>query len=338
MKIFLDVDNTILEHTNFYSEKTEGRIHKIFNTDPTSNEEAIRRMYEGSVCSDVDNLKKLLKRDDFYILTKTSNDTYEKYKRIRMAQLFNISVDELLSMKDKDGKPKYITVNQEATKADYLMECFAIDSIKDFILVDDYSQNIIEWEEEGGIGIKFHNEYNSCSHPNGGLVISNFKIFTYFSNKKDFTNIVIDSTLRDIFNIYYPNANYIDFFEIIKNDIIKRFSIEEGIYENTKNSFTDFLTEYYSFVEKHNFDEIMNIMEKQFSKDKRNIIIHPFAFSDKAKKYFQSLGDTIFIAYSKSSKDKRIRDLFISTPSQTYSNFVSNAIHKSLKTIQYLEK
>ncbi len=338
MKVFLDVDNTILEHTHFYSEKTEGRIHKIFNTDPNANEYAIQRMYEESVCSDVENLKTLVARDDFYILTKTSNSTYEKHKRVRMASLLEISVEELLSLKDKAGNPKYITVDGESAKSDFLMNLFKIDSIDNWILVDDYSQNIIEWEADGGIGIKFHNEYNSCSHPNGGLVITSFKIFTYFCNERDFHNIVIDSKLKNVFVKYYSDANVIDFFDIIKEDIVKRFKIDENIYENTKNSFTSFLSEYYPFVEKYNFSDIMNAFDEKYDKSKKNIIVHPFNFSTNVAKYFENIDDTIFIGFSKSDMDKRQRDLFVSASSNTYSDFTNTTIHNAMMTIKMLEK
>ena len=41
MKYFIDVDNTILEHSGFYSIETEGRIHSSIGKFPSENENAI---------------------------------------------------------------------------------------------------------------------------------------------------------------------------------------------------------------------------------------------------------------------------------------------------------
>lgn len=43
MKIFIDVDNTVLEHTSSYNARTESRVHKTMGQNPTFNEDAIKK-------------------------------------------------------------------------------------------------------------------------------------------------------------------------------------------------------------------------------------------------------------------------------------------------------
>ena len=59
MKLFIDVDNTIIEHYGFYSITTESRVHKSIGKFPMQNMEAIKYMYKTSVCRDPERIKKL---------------------------------------------------------------------------------------------------------------------------------------------------------------------------------------------------------------------------------------------------------------------------------------
>ncbi|MFV0425255.1 MAG: hypothetical protein ACK5K7_06850 [Bacilli bacterium] len=335
MKLFIDVDNTILEHTTFYNSKTEGRLHKIFGVDPISNESAIMRMYESSVCSDVESLKEIFKLDNVYILTKTANQIYEKYKRERLAKLFNISVEELLNLKDKDGRPKYITVSIGVKKSTHLIELFNLNSIHDCILVDDYSSNIIEWEDDGGIGIKFNNQYNTVFHPKGGIVISNFKLFTLLTSNEVLKNIVIEPKLAYYFKSAIINHNTINYLDFIKEFVLDKFEVEKNITENTRNDFTSFLNKCYLFIQENNFDLLKNYMKENKSTKELNLIINPFEYSNRFSTIVKS-EEILTIAFSRNQEESRFRDLYISVPTELYYENTHETIETSVAIIQKL--
>lgn len=337
MKLFIDVDNTILEHTTFYNSKTEGRLHKIFGIDPESNESAIMRMYESSVCSDVENLKKLFSLDNVYILTKTANEIYEKYKRQRLAKLFNITVEELLALTDNNGHPKYVTVDLEVKKSTHLMNEFNLDSIHDCILIDDYSSNIIEWEDDGGIGIKFNNQYNTVFHPKGGIVISNFKLFSFLNNGDAVNNIIIEPKIAHYFKSEIKNYNSINYLDFIKEFVLTKFEVHKNITENTRNDFSNFLNSCYSFMQENNFELLRQYMINKRSDDKLNIIINPFEYSSK----FNDVVDdekVLSIAYSKNEDESRFRDIYISVPTELYYENTYEIIENSIELIKKFSK
>ncbi len=333
MKIFIDVDNTILEHTTFYNSKTEGRLHKIFNLDPEAHETSIKRMYEGSVCSDVENFKNIFYLDNVYILTKTSNAIYEKHKRARLAKLLGIEVEELLDFRDQNNRPKYITVDAHTPKSEFLMNLFEIDNISDCILVDDYSQNIIQWEEDGGIGIKFNNQYNTNYHPCGGITVSNFKLFTYMIEGNTFNNLIIEPKIAYYFKRSYPDANYIDYLVFIKNFVKDTFKLETHLKENTKSPYTDFMSNCYNFIELYNSDILKDYYNSQFLASKLTIIINPFEYTHVFENLFNG-NNTLTIAYSTSEEDTRLRDITISIPTELYEENSYETIVKSMKLIE----
>ncbi len=333
MKIFIDVDNTILEHTTFYNSKTEGRLHKIFGIDPVSNETAIMRMYESSVCSDIESLKKIFKLDNVYILTKTANEIYEKYKRVRLAKLFNITVEELLDLKDSRGLPKYITVDLEVKKSTHLMNLFNIDSIHDCILIDDYSRNIIEWEDDGGIGIKFNNQYNTVFHPKGGLVISNFKLFTYLINGGRLNNMIVEPRISHYLKLCSAGYNVINYLDFTKHFVLERFEVNKNITENTRNDFSQFLNSCYSFIQEHNFKLLEDYMLENKSDEEFNLIINPFDYSSAFSKICKD-GNVLTVAYSKNKDESRFRDVYISVPTELYDENSYETIKNSLNLIK----
>ncbi len=333
MKIFIDVDNTILEHTTFYNSKTEGRLHKIFNLDPITHETAIQRMYEGSVCSDVKNLKTLFYLDNVYILTKTSNDIYEKYKRIRLAKLLEISVEEMLSITDKEGRPKYVTVDGHIPKSQFLKNLFNLESIEDCILIDDYSQNIIEWEEDGGIGIKFNNQYNTSYHPCGGLIVSNFKLFIYMIEGNTFDNLIIEPRIAYYFKKTYPNANIVDYLEFMKHFIKDSFKLDKLLKENTKSPFSDFMANCYNFMELYSLDILKEHFCKCYQPNMLNIVVNPFDYTPKFKTIIDEK-NVLTIGYSKHENDTRMRDIIISIPSEIYTENSYDIIVKCMNIIE----
>ncbi|MGL4382636.1 MAG: hypothetical protein ACRCTA_02855, partial [Bacilli bacterium] len=95
MKLFIDVDNTILEHSNFYSIETESRVHSTIGSYPQENSIGIETMYETAICRNPDIVRALFALDNVYILTKYQTIEYELHKQKKVAQLLNISVKQL---------------------------------------------------------------------------------------------------------------------------------------------------------------------------------------------------------------------------------------------------
>lgn len=253
MKIFIDVDNTIIEHSGFYSYETESRIHRSIGKYPEDNQAAISTMYQTSICHDPEIFRRLMAHDDVYILTKYPHPEYEFHKQTRVAEILGISREELLNLKDSNGNQKYIYVKQDGSKVEDVKEIFKVDEITDFILIDDYSENLIEWEQVGGIAIKYYNEYNSPNHPTNGLSISNFKIFEYFLDDKEISCLLLNGTNRYKLNMVdelltknITNKKKIDNIKMIKENLESHLKVDK-FPENHKYSYLDFLLEYYNF-------------------------------------------------------------------------------------------
>ncbi len=275
MKIFIDVDNTIIEHYGFYSYETESRIHRSIGRYPLDNVHAIKTMYETSICNDPEVFRKLMENDNVYILTKFPHEEYEYHKQVRIAEILGITREELLSLKDQDGNQKYICLRQEESKVEEVKQIFKIDSIKDFILIDDYSENLIEWEYHGGIAIKYYNEYNSPSHPTNGLSISNFKIFEYLLEDKDISCILLTGTnkyklslVEELLTDHIENKMKIDNISLIKKDLETHLKVD-NFPENHKYRYLNFLREYYNF---------RNHVDKCYWNNKLTSVIDPSKF------------------------------------------------------------
>ncbi len=253
MKIFIDVDNTIIEHSGFYSYETEGRIHRSIGKYPYDNQEAIKSMYETSICHDPELFRRLMKNDNVYILTKYPHPQYEYYKQIRIAEILGLEQEELLNLSDSDGNTKYICVPDHDSKVRMVKDIFKLDSIEECILIDDYSQNLIEWEENGGISLKYYNEYNSPYHPTNGLAISNFKIFEYYLQLSEINTVYLVGSSRYKLNLvtehlsgHITNKQVIDQVKMVRNDLESHLKIE-NFPENHKYSYFNFLLEYFNF-------------------------------------------------------------------------------------------
>lgn len=292
MKIFIDVDNTILEHSGFYSSKTEGRIHSSIGKYPLENKKAIETMYESSVCRDPYIIRELLKLDNVYILTKYSVLEYEEHKRNRLAEILQISVEELMNLKDKNNYNKYICLNLEKSKVDCVKEIFDIDEINNYILVDDYSHNIIEWENAGGVGIKYYNEFNNPNHPTSGLSISSFKFFEYFLKGSNVSNLLLSSDNKYQIELFINSFKKtkdvlkINILYEVYNEIVEKLSINK-FENNNKYDYFNFIIEYYYF--RHNIDNTYwrNYFKKLINLDIFNVIIADFDIDFKMYNIFE---------------------------------------------------
>lgn len=256
MRIFLDIDNTIIEHSGFYTISTENRIHKSIGRFPNENETAITSMYDSSVCSDPVAVKNLFFSEGVYILTKYPHIDFEKHKKKRIAGILGISVEELTNLKDENGVAKYIALNMEDNKSDTIKEMFKIKDISDCILVDDYSANIIEWEQAGGIGFKYYNEYNNSRHPMNGITISNFKLLHNLVNQNKKTRLFLVGNnkyklklLEQQFECSQCDVQIIQIINYIIKDLQEKIGFED-FSDNHKYSYIDFIVDYYNFVDR----------------------------------------------------------------------------------------
>lgn len=282
MRIFLDIDNTIIEHSGFYTINTENRIHKSIGRFPNENETAITSMYDSSVCSDPVAVKNLFFSDGVYILTKYPHIDFEKHKQKRIAGILGITVEELRNMKDKDGVVKYIALDIDDDKSETIKKIFNINDISDCILVDDYSNNIIEWEQAGGIGFKYFNEYNSSHHPMNGITISSFKLLHRLVSDVKKTRLFLVGNnkyklklLEQQFESSKCDVQIIQIINYIIKDLQEKIGFED-FSDNHKYSYIDFLVDYYNFVDRADSAYWSKVVRKDINNSKSTIFSSVF--------------------------------------------------------------
>lgn len=229
MKLFIDVDNTILEHSHFYSKSTEGRTHKAIADNIEFNKEAIKFMYDSSIVPYPKSIKNLWSENDVYILTKYPSLEFDKFKQKKLSDVLGITVEDLNLATDNEGNKKYINVPMKDSKVEHIKKTFAVQDVSGYVLIDDYSENIVEWEEQGGIGIKFYNEYNSPLHPNIGLAVSDFKIFDMFFAKKKAKKIFLK--YQKSFSLEHEVNELFD-----SKDIKEKIDIDYEIFKECLNN------------------------------------------------------------------------------------------------------
>lgn len=97
------------------------------------------------------------------------NDSFNKIKKIIQTNKFNISIlTHITSLEEGKEKVKFIRkyikdiniilVPKQISKTDIV-------KTKNSILIDDYPNNLKEWEEKGGYGIKFDLDKNGKGFP-----------------------------------------------------------------------------------------------------------------------------------------------------------------------------
>lgn len=328
MKMFIDVDNTILEHSGFYSIETESRIHSSIGKFPKENENAIEIMYKSAICRNPDIVKELLKMDNVYILTKYPAIEYEIHKQKRVAAILDMSHEELMNLEDSNGIKKYMFLDVKASKVEVVKQIFNLDNLDDCVLLDDYSSNLIEWENNGGIAIKYYNEYNSANHPLKGLSISNFKIFSHYIKQVHVDNLMIacdDSYKLNLFtktlgkNIPVTN---VDILLEVYNDLIKKLDLKK-VNINSKYNLRNFIIEYYNFY--NNIDPMYwskLIKEKiDIEQNPLSLICASFDSDVRGLKIFEHDNTlAIKILESGNAKTTNIFDIYITLDKNTFLN------------------
>lgn len=341
MKLFIDVDNTILEHSGFYSIETESRIHSSIGKFPKENEDAIEIMYRSAICRNPDIIKELLKMDNVYILTKYPAIEYERHKQKRVASILGMSHDELMALEDNHGNKKYIFLDVNASKVEVVKDIFKIDNLKECVLIDDYSYNLIEWENNGGIGIKYYNEYNSASHPLQGISISNFKLFDHYIKQSGVNSLVIacnDSyKLNQFSNIVAENklATKVDILYEVHNDLMKKLGIEK-VNINSKYNLRNFMIEYYNFQKNIDNNYWSNIIETCLEKEKNELSIICASFDTDMKnlKVFEK-NETLAIKILEPDNNKttNIFDIYITLDKNTFLSDLRVSFETLTKTL-----
>lgn len=119
---------------------------------------------------------------DFIYKTEQINNSIDCIKKIIKSDLFNVSIlTHINSLDEAIAKVEYIrTYFKDITVIPVPKKISKTQMVhtKDAILIDDYTPNLIEWEKEGGIGIRFSTKLNG----KGFKVIDKLdKIIEYFS-------------------------------------------------------------------------------------------------------------------------------------------------------------
>lgn len=336
MKVFIDVDNTILEHSGFYSIETESRIHSSIGKFPKENSIAIRMMYDSAICRNPDIINELLKLDFVYILTKYPAIEYEIHKQRRVAKVLGISHDELMNLTDKEGHKKYIFLNQDDSKVEVVKNLFNLNSLDDCVLIDDYSTNLIEWSNNKGVAIKYFNEYNSAKHPRRGLSISNFKIFGALLKNKPFNELLISCEDTYMLNTVLKSfdssltSDKLDIIREVYYDLKSRLNVN-SFDINSKYNLRNFLIEYYRFQDSIDVDYWSKVIsEKREKMGNVSMICSSFDVNYKKLNLFSDDNNlTVKILENSKPKTTNIYDVYLTLDSNA---FVDN-IDYSLKVI-----
>lgn len=134
----------------------------IVDTIKTSYE-MIRK--EGIDTKDYDAVSQFYSKLDWKMFLNNSkqiNNSFENIKKLVNSGLFYVNIlTHVTTLYEAEEKIKYlrkyldditiITVPKKISKTK--MVC-----AKDAILIDDFSKNLVEWEKEGGIGVRFNLE------------------------------------------------------------------------------------------------------------------------------------------------------------------------------------
>ncbi|MEG0283611.1 MAG: hypothetical protein RR543_04720 [Erysipelotrichales bacterium] len=347
MKIFIDVDNTILEHSGFYSIETESRIHSTIGRFPNENQKAIEIMYDSAICRNPDIIRKMMDLDYVYILTKYPVYEYEIHKQRRVAEVLGYTHDELMNLKDPEGHNKYIYLDVNASKVNTVKDIFKIDSLSDCILIDDYSSNLIEWENNDGLSIKYYNEYNSSTHPLKGISISNFKFFSPLVNNNEISQLLVacnDSyRLNSFIKILDCRSDFeeIDILKIVYKDMLQKMDLEK-ININTKYNLLDFVIEYFHFYNNVNGTYwTQKFVEQIKEPDKMSLICTTFDINLNNLKITDhvSYDDlTLKIIDDTNKKATNIYDIYLTLDKNVFLDDVDNSLEGLVNTLTYLLK
>lgn len=170
MRIFVDMDGTLAKWNNV-------EFEELFEEGYYRNLEA-----DEKILNEVNHLIK--QGEDVYILSAylTESDYAKKEKQEWVKQHLPQLPEE-----------KQIFVPYGTNKAEYLKEHYSPITNKDF-LIDDYTKNLIEWKEFGGIGVKYLNGINNTRGTWQGLRIYEK---TPYCNNTTLFNFILSEKLKE---------------------------------------------------------------------------------------------------------------------------------------------
>lgn len=163
MRIFVDMDGTLAKWNNV-------EFEQLFEEGYYRNLEPNKELL-----NEVNDLIRL--GEDVYILSAYLTES--KYAKKEKEEWVKQYLPEL-------KEEKQIFVPYGTNKAEYLKEHYSPITNKDY-LVDDYTKNLLEWKEMGGIGIKYLNGINHTKGTWNGIMINE-----HYSEK----NKKLSSTLK----------------------------------------------------------------------------------------------------------------------------------------------
>lgn len=210
MRIFVDMDGTLAKWNNV-------EFEQLFEKGYYRNLEP-----DMEILNEVNNL--IRQGEDVYILSAylTESDYAKNEKQEWVKQYLPELPEE-----------KQIFVPYGTNKAKYLKEHYSPITNTDY-LIDDYTKNLQEWKEYGGIGVKYLNGINHTRATWKGLMINEeYNDFSKLSNvvlseKLKQLNIILfnrielDNINRSSFRCYYNGYNYYvgtDLTNSIQDDI-----------------------------------------------------------------------------------------------------------------------
>lgn len=155
MRFFIDMDGTLAKwHNVEFEQLFEQNYYR--NLEPNKD-----------ILIDVNRL--IEQGEDVYILSCVI--PYSQYALKEKKEWLKQYVPSL-------SEEKYIFVPYGENKADYLKEHYSPITNKDY-LIDDYTKNLVEWKEYGGIGVKYLNGINHTKGTWNGLMVYDDKICDY---------------------------------------------------------------------------------------------------------------------------------------------------------------
>ena len=170
MRIFVDMDGTLAKWNNVeFEELFEEGYYR--NLEPNEN-----------ILNEVNHL--IRQGEDVYILSAylTESDYAKKEKQEWVKQHLPQLPQE-----------KQIFVPYGTNKAEYLKEHYSPITNQDY-LIDDYTKNLLEWKEFGGIGVKYLNGINHTKATWQGLMI--YEKTPHYNNTHLF-NFILSEKLKD---------------------------------------------------------------------------------------------------------------------------------------------
>lgn len=173
MRIFVDMDGTLAKWNNVEFEQLfEQGYYR--NLEPNND-----------ILSDVNRL--IHEGKDVYILSCVLPES--KYALEEKKEWLKEYVPDL-------PEDKYIFVPYGQNKADYLKKHYSPITNSDY-LVDDYTKNLQEWKDYGGVGIKYLNGINHTRGTWKGLMVheENGNIPTYAS-ETDLVSLISSEALK----------------------------------------------------------------------------------------------------------------------------------------------